>query len=80
MLCPTKKEQTETHMISYKQSMFMFMTYDLGNELRGLRLPTDWQQSQAEVKNHKLLHRGEVLLTEPGVLHQHQLLETTAAL
>lgn len=53
---------------------------DLSDELRGLGLPADRQQSQAEVKHHKLLHSWEVLLTEPGVLHQDHLLETTAAI
>lgn len=58
----------------------VFLTYALRDELRGLRLTPDWQQSQAQVKGHELLHAGKVLLTQPAVLHQHQLLKTTAAL
>lgn len=55
-------------------------TYHLSNELCRLCLPTHRQQGQAKVKHHKLLHSGEVLLTKPAVLRQHQCLETATAL
>lgn len=47
---------------------FVFV-YHLSNELRGLILTLDWQQSQAQIKCHELLHAGKVLLTELAILH-----------
>lgn len=63
-----------------EHSYLLPATHHLSDELCGFRLPTHGQQGQAKVKHHKLLHGGEVLLTEPGVLHQHQRLEAAAAL
>lgn len=60
--------------------MCVFLTHGLREELPSLRLTPHRQQSQAQVKGHKLLHTGKVLLTQPAVLHQHQLLATTATL
>lgn len=63
-----------------EHSYLLPATHHLSDELCGFCLPTHGQQGQAKVKHHKLLHGGEVLLTEPGVLHQHQRLEAAAAL
>lgn len=57
-----------------------WLAYALTDELGGLPLTPDRQQSQAQVKGHELLHAGEVLLAQPAVLHQHQLLRPAAAL
>lgn len=60
--------------------MCVFLTHGLREELPSLRLTPHWQQSQAQVKGHKPLHAGKVLLTQPAALHKHQLLATTATL